>query len=205
MADLSKLPKDYYVTSMQFTKNVQQDVYPAIDPSLAEHSLAGKVAIITGASRGIGALVSQAFPAGVPLTRNLDLLTPSRVQAMVPAFTKAGVKGVVLLASNAEKLAATEKSVKAASSDIETLTCALDISDTKAVEAAFEKVKERFGHADILINAAGAMTGDGVKLHETDPDEWWRNFVRVLIRCDLTSCWLTWRRRRKSTVKAIIC
>jgi len=58
MADLSKLPKDYYVTSMQFTKHAQQDAYPAIDPALPEHSLAGKVVVVTGASRGIGALVS---------------------------------------------------------------------------------------------------------------------------------------------------
>ncbi|KAI4626333.1 uncharacterized protein J4E87_004835 [Alternaria ethzedia] len=152
MADLSKLPKDFYVTSMQFTKNAHQDAYPAIDPSTPEHSLAGKVAVITGASRGIGAM------------------------AMVPAFVKAGVKGVALLASNAEKLAATEKSVKEANPNIETLTYALDISDTKGVEAAFEAIRQKFGHADVLVNAAGAMTGDGPKLHDTDPDQWWRNF-----------------------------
>ncbi|KAI4700382.1 hypothetical protein J4E89_011024 [Alternaria sp. Ai002NY15] len=152
MADLSKLPKDFYVTSMQFTKNAHQDAYPAIDPSIPEHSLAGKVAVITGASRGIGAM------------------------AMVPAFVKAGVKGVALLASNAEKLAATEKSVKEANPNIETLTYALDISDTKGVEAAFEAIRQKFGHADVLVNAAGAMTGDGPKLHDTDPDQWWRNF-----------------------------
>ncbi|KAI4612987.1 hypothetical protein J4E80_007042 [Alternaria sp. BMP 0032] len=152
MADLSKLPKDFYVTSMQFTKNAHQDAYPAIDPSIPEHSLAGKVAVITGASRGIGAM------------------------AMVPAFVKAGVKGVALLASNAEKLAATEKLIKEANPNIETLTYALDISDTKGVEAAFEAIRQKFGHADVLVNAAGAMTGDGPKLHDTDPDQWWRNF-----------------------------
>jgi len=97
---------------------------------------------------------------------------------MVPAFVKAGVKGVALLASNAEKLAATEKSVKEADPNIETLTYALDISDTKGVEAAFEAIRQKFGHADVLVNAAGAMTGDGPKLHDTDPDQWWRNFVR---------------------------
>jgi hypothetical protein len=76
MADLSKLPKDFYVTSMQFTKNVQQDAYPAIDPSLPEHRLSGKVAIITGASRGIGALVSN-FAGKNPSvpTRRVPLLT----------------------------------------------------------------------------------------------------------------------------------
>ncbi|KAH8900971.1 short-chain dehydrogenase/reductase-like protein [Thozetella sp. PMI_491] len=152
MTDLSKLPKDYYVTLMQFTKNTQQDVYPAIDPSKPEHSLTGKVVAITGASRGIGKL------------------------AMAPAFVKAGVRGVVLIATDAQKLAGTEEEVKKLNPAVETLTLAMDISDTKAVEDGFNKIKEKFGHADILINTAGVVSGDGPKLHETDPDAWWRNF-----------------------------
>lgn len=106
---------------------------------------------------------------------------------MVPAFIKAGVKGVVLLASNAEKLAATEQSIKEANPKVETLICALDISDGQAVETAFEQVKAKFGYADILVNAAGTMTGDGPKLHETDPDAWWRNFVGVVFPLYLAS------------------
>ena len=101
---------------------------------------------------------------------------------MVPAFVKAGIKGVVLLASDATKLAAVEKSVKEANPSIETLTCALDISDSTAVESAFEKIKDTFGHAHVLVNTAGAMTGDGPKLHETDPEQWWKNFVGYPIR-----------------------
>jgi hypothetical protein len=72
---MENLPADYFVTrcgpfravtdryetdtsdSFQFTKHVYQDVYPSIDPSNPELSLAGKVAIVTGASRGIGAKV----------------------------------------------------------------------------------------------------------------------------------------------------
>jgi len=96
---------------------------------------------------------------------------------MVPAFVKAHVRGVILLASNADKLAATERSVKEADPSIDILTYPLDISDTTSVDAAFQAIKNKFGHADILINAAGAMTGDGPKLHETDAGEWWRNFV----------------------------
>lgn len=55
---MDQLPKDYFVTSLQFTKHVYQDLYPSIDPSRPDLSLAGRIAIITGASRGIGAKVS---------------------------------------------------------------------------------------------------------------------------------------------------
>jgi len=48
--------------SLQFTKHVYQDVYPSIDPSNPELSLAGRVVIVTGASRGIGAKVSCIIP-----------------------------------------------------------------------------------------------------------------------------------------------
>lgn len=65
---------------LQFTRTVHQDVYPSIDPTKAELSLAGKVVIVTGASRGIGA------------------------RGFAPAFAKAGVKGLVLVARNAEML-----------------------------------------------------------------------------------------------------
>ena len=54
---MASLPKDYFVASLQYTKNVFQDVYPAIDPSKPTNSLAGRIAIVTGASRGIGARV----------------------------------------------------------------------------------------------------------------------------------------------------
>ncbi|KAI1519338.1 FabG Dehydrogenase with different specificities related to short-chain alcohol dehydrogenase [Pyrenophora tritici-repentis] len=110
---------------------------------------------------------------------------------MVPAFVKAHVRGVVLLASNADKLAATEASVKEVDPSIETLTCPLDISDTASIDAAFRCIQSKFGHADILINAAGAATGDGPKLHETDPDEWWRNFPETRATIVNVSSWQT--------------
>ena len=55
---MESLPVDYFVTSMQFTKHVSREQYPSIDPKSPELSLAGKVVIITGASKGIGAKAS---------------------------------------------------------------------------------------------------------------------------------------------------
>jgi FlaA1/EpsC-like NDP-sugar epimerase len=57
VGDFTQLPKDHYVTAIQFTKNVYQDIYPAVDPKKAELNLKGKTVVITGASRGIGKLV----------------------------------------------------------------------------------------------------------------------------------------------------
>jgi NAD(P)-dependent dehydrogenase (short-subunit alcohol dehydrogenase family) len=155
MAELSKLPKDHYVTSMAFTKTTYQDMYPSIDPANPELSLSGKVVIITGASRGIGA------------------------RAMVPSFVRAGVKGLVLIATNEDKLAVVEKEVREANPGIATLAIVLDISDSKGIDIAFEEIKGTFGHADVLVNAAGICSGDGPELGDVDPDSWWRNFVRA--------------------------
>jgi hypothetical protein len=54
---MDAIPKDHFVSSLQYTRKTFQDVYPAIDPSKPSNSLAGKIVIVTGASRGIGAKV----------------------------------------------------------------------------------------------------------------------------------------------------
>lgn len=141
-----------HMLSQQFTPHNRQDIYPSIDPTNPANSLAGKVAIITGASRGLGA------------------------RGLVPNFAKAGVKGLVLVATNDEKLKSVEKSVKEAHPQLETLAVACDVSDPASVEALFEQVKAKFGHGDILVNNAAVLTG-GNAIHEEDPATWWKNFV----------------------------
>ncbi|GAW21831.1 hypothetical protein ANO14919_113560 [Xylariales sp. No.14919] len=149
----SKLPTDFFLTSLQYTKNVHSDQYPAVDPTREDLSLAGKVVIVTGASRGLGA------------------------KAFAPAFAKAGVRGLVLVATNAEALKNVEREVKKINAEIETLAISADISDGQAVTSAFEKIKATFGHADILINNAGINSdGESVVLSQADPETWWRQF-----------------------------
>lgn len=55
---MENLPDDHFVTTRQFVKTVHRDVYPAIDPRAPSNSQAGKVIVITGASRGLGRKVS---------------------------------------------------------------------------------------------------------------------------------------------------
>lgn len=48
---------DSFVKLDAFTSQTYRDVYPTIDPTRPELSQAGKVIVITGASRGLGRLV----------------------------------------------------------------------------------------------------------------------------------------------------
>jgi hypothetical protein len=53
MADASIDPH-LFVKAMAFTQNAHRDFYPAIDPKQPKLSQAGKVIVITGATRGLG-------------------------------------------------------------------------------------------------------------------------------------------------------
>jgi 3-oxoacyl-[acyl-carrier protein] reductase len=105
-------------------------------------SLKDKVAIITGASQGIG--------------RDTAL-----------ALAEAGAK-VVVAARNEEKLAALAAAIAAAGG--EAFALKLDVADPEQVKAAFKQVLEKFGRVDILVNNA-AVTRDGLAMR-MKKDDW---------------------------------
>ncbi|KAF3032389.1 hypothetical protein E8E12_003432 [Didymella heteroderae] len=128
---MENLPVDYFVKSMQFTARTHRDVYAAIDPSQAALSQKGKVVVVTGASQGLGA------------------------RGFVPSFAAAGPKAIVLVARSADKLQEVANTIAKSHPTVETLVAPTDIVNPAEVQALFEKVKEKFGHADVLINNAG--------------------------------------------------
>ena len=89
--------------------------------------LAGHVALVTGASQGIG-------------------------RACALALAEAGAQ-VALAARNEEKLAAVVKEVEAQGGQAASFR--MDVSDEDSVKAAAKAALERFGKIDILINNAG--------------------------------------------------
>lgn len=100
-----------------------------------------RVALITGASRGIGA-------------QSAKLLA-------------AQGKHVVLVARHENTLKAIEKDIQRAGGSASLQTC--DLSDGNAVAKLVENVAEQFGRLDILVNNAGA-TRDNLMIRLSDED-----------------------------------
>ncbi len=98
-------------------------------------SLKDKVALVTGASQGIG--------------RDTAL-----------ALAQAGAK-VAVAARNEMKLAALVEEIAAAGG--QALAVTMDVADAGQVKAGFKQVLEKFGRLDILVNNA-AITRDGLAL-----------------------------------------
>ena len=101
------------------------------------HSLKGKVALVTGASRGIGAAIAQRLAAeGAHVAFNYAN-SPERADAVVRAIEAAGGKALAIQA---------------------------DQGDSAAVTAMVNQAHAHFGRLDILVNSAGVfvtgMIGD---------------------------------------------
>ena len=96
-------------------------------------SLKDKVALVTGASQGIG-------------------------RATALALAQAGRK-VAVAARIGEKLASLVSEIAAAGG--EALAVTMDVADAEQIKAGFKQVIEKFGKLDILVNNA-AITRDGL-------------------------------------------
>jgi len=105
-------------------------------------SLKDKVAVVTGASQGIG-----------------------RETAL--AMAEAGAK-VVVAARNEEKLAALVQEI--ANKSGEAFAVKLDVADAEQTKAAFKIILEKFGKVDILVNNA-AINRDGLAVR-MKADDW---------------------------------
>ncbi len=104
--------------------------------------LTDKVAVVTGASSGIG-------------------------RATALGLAREGAK-VVIAARRAAELGAVE--AEARGFGVESLAVVTDVTDEGQVDALFARVVERFGRVDILVNNAGVF--DGGRIDELTIEAW---------------------------------
>ena len=104
--------------------------------------LAGKVAVVTGGSRGIGF-------------------------ATVRAFLQEGAT-VVLCGSKQESADQAVATLKAENADWQVEGICPDLLDAEAVKAAFDAVAAKYGRLDILVNNAGMAPGG--RIYKTNID-----------------------------------
>lgn len=111
-------------------------------PDASPAPLTDQVAIVTGASRGIGKGIAQ-------------------------TLAQAGAK-VICVARSLDKLNETVEAIRSAGGTAEAMEC--DVCDSASVEKLLETVSEKHGQIHILINNAG-INRDNLLLRMGD-DEW---------------------------------
>jgi NAD(P)-dependent dehydrogenase (short-subunit alcohol dehydrogenase family) len=120
--------------------------------------LAGQVAVVTGAGRGIG-----------------------RAIALMQA--KEGAK-VALLSRTATEIGAVADTVAGDGGTARAI--AVDITDLAAVTEAFARIEDELGAISLLTNNAGAFAAIG-PIWTVDPEAWWRD-VETNIRGTFNCC-----------------
>jgi 3-oxoacyl-[acyl-carrier protein] reductase len=112
-------------------------------------NLAGRIALVTGASRGIG-------------------------EACAYALADAGATVLLNSHSAGEAVTAVRDTIRKAGGSSEIL--AFDVADSAAVKQAFAQIAEQYGHLHILINNAGKRV-DALALRMSD--EQWRESLAI--------------------------
>lgn len=91
-------------------------------------NLNNKIVFITGAARGLG-------------------------YGMAEAFAAEGAK--IILADIQAELVAQSAERIAKQYDAETVAYTMDVTSVESIQSVFAKVKERYGHIDVMVNSAG--------------------------------------------------
>ena len=117
---------------------------------MGKHLLEGRVALVTGASQGIG-------------------------EGIAREYADEGA-AVALVARNADNLSRIESEIKSAGGEAGAYP--LDITDYRLYKKAIDDIVRRWGHIDILVNNAMAVWYATV-LEEDDSIEHWRRTMAV--------------------------
>lgn len=114
--------------------------------------LAGKIAVVTGAGRGIG-------------------------RSIAITFARAGAD-IAICSRTADELESTRGVVEELG--VRCIAGAKDLTDPEATEKFCSEVLAQFGRVDVLVNNAGGLLESG-KIAESDPMLWWKT-IEINVR-----------------------
>ena len=109
-------------------------------------ALAGQVALVTGASTGIGRHLAEGLAARGMAVAGMARTEHRLTEAMAEIAEATGAR---------------------------TLAVAADVTDRLAVDRAVARVAAELGRVDLLVNNAGVIDAAEVPVWEADPDQWW--------------------------------
>ena len=130
--------------------------------------LAEKVALVTGAARGLGRACAIAF---AKQGADVVLLDIAR-----------DLPGVPYQLGSESQLNFTAHLCSA--EGVAVLAIPVDVRDLAAVQRIVQLALERFGRIDVLVNSAGIAAPSGKSTHEITESEW-----QLMLDVDLTGAW----------------
>jgi 3-oxoacyl-[acyl-carrier protein] reductase len=125
-------------------ENIMSQPGPTLEMPRTTKELAGKVALVTGGSRGIGAAIARRLASEGAAVAVTYVSAADKAEAVANQIEADGGRAIVIRADNA---------------------------DADATGAAVEKTVQRLGQIDILVNNAGIFSGgplDEVTVEELD-------------------------------------
>lgn len=145
------LQKDYTFTP----ENVEERLYPYITspdelPVVDKETLAGKVGVITGSTRGIGSATARLFAEyGMKVVINGRLGSEKRGQALIDLVENKGGEAIFV---------------------------PTDVSTPEGAAQLIKQAKEQFGSVDIVVNNVGVREDD--LMMRMEPSKWY-NVMRA--------------------------
>jgi 3-oxoacyl-[acyl-carrier protein] reductase len=137
--------------------------------------LSGKVAVVTGGSRGLGRADSLALARAGADVVVTDILLESDPDIQRTAEASQSALAQLFTSHNVVYAERTSAEIRALGR--RSMAVKMDVTDRDQVGAVFDQVKREFGSIDILVNNAGTL--DHMGQIEDQSDELWERDLRV--------------------------